>query len=310
MNILVFLIGSIRGNDKTWKTLKKNILDINNADLGLCYSGKKNNKNNYLYNIAKYIIESEIYDDWSDYFDKVSEEINNNKNYKWRNILNKMNWHWSGGGVFGGLKYKNCPNIKAINDKGIICGGGIYILFIYHHMIRNFIIKNKLLDKYERFIIAITDLLYFSSINLNNLSNEHIWIPKKYLQKFGVDSSFIVINKDNILKYLNTLGELVKNPEIMLNHQMNQVNTCLAIKDFINPEVYMKLFLIRNNLFDKIKTFEPYFLMLITKKNDNTKKFNFKKCKYLKYFNVYVRYKYEYETICKKYPNLKNKFLY
>ena len=66
-NYLVVLTGLPRGGEKTWTTLKKNVLEPLDADLAICTENNINKSTN-LYSMADYLWLFDEKDDWISYY--------------------------------------------------------------------------------------------------------------------------------------------------------------------------------------------------------------------------------------------------
>jgi hypothetical protein len=64
---IVFLIGNLRCGEPAWESLYKNVLDFNQADLGLVVGASDDKYNDAsLWKRAKYIFREKEYTDWGD----------------------------------------------------------------------------------------------------------------------------------------------------------------------------------------------------------------------------------------------------
>ena len=64
---IVFLIGNLRCGEPAWESLYKNVLDFNNADLGLVVGSSDDKYNDAsLWKRAKYVFREKEYEDWGD----------------------------------------------------------------------------------------------------------------------------------------------------------------------------------------------------------------------------------------------------
>jgi hypothetical protein len=70
---IVFLIGNLRCGEPAWESLYKNVLDYNQADLGLVVGASDDKYNDAsLWKRAKYIFREKEYKDWGDALGKFS----------------------------------------------------------------------------------------------------------------------------------------------------------------------------------------------------------------------------------------------
>lgn len=64
---IVFLIGNLRCGEPAWESLYENVLDYNNADLGLVVGSSDDKYNDAsLWKRAKYVFREKEYEDWGD----------------------------------------------------------------------------------------------------------------------------------------------------------------------------------------------------------------------------------------------------
>lgn len=133
---LVIIMGNLRGGEEAWRSLYKNVLDGNSADLALIL-GPANSTSNYhypnssLYTRAKYVWNFREYNDWADAID----------------LINGTSWRETH------LPYFNRKRTGLMGGvKGHLGSGAIIFMirwFLSQHLLGN----PDVLDQYERFVL-------------------------------------------------------------------------------------------------------------------------------------------------------------
>jgi hypothetical protein len=141
---LVIMIGNARGGEDTWNTAYKNLIDINNADLAICFGKTDNHSNPSLYKKSKYVWEIEEYSNWREYYAKYLNNF-------WEKSL-------SLGIQIGPID--NRPGSAAIQFA------------IKHFLLHNFL---SILETYKNIIITRSDYFYLKPDILK--SDNFVWIP-------------------------------------------------------------------------------------------------------------------------------------
>jgi hypothetical protein len=208
---LVIIIGTMRGGEKAWSSAVKNLVDINNADLAVLASDKSviTDKNSSFFRIAKYVWQHVEYDDWADAVDLIDGP------YWKKNILPFFD---TAGGIFSGL-----PGIK----------GSAVIIFMLRWFLSKTLVKEGILEMYDRFIITRSDYYYLCPFNIRHLDLENfVWIPSSEGYG-GYTDRFLVVGKNNILKALDILPPILK-------MNSSNIKTIAASGEFRNPESLIK----------------------------------------------------------------------
>ena len=160
---LVIILGNLRGGEEAWKSLYKNVLDVNTADLALIL-GPANSTSNYhypnssLYTRAKYVWNFHEYDDWADAIDLINGT-------SWRET-HLPYFTRKRTGLLGGV-------------KGHLGSGAIIFMirwFLSQHLLGN----PDILNQYDRFVITRADHYYQCQHDFRDLdlSNNTVWIPQ------------------------------------------------------------------------------------------------------------------------------------
>ena len=196
--VLVILIGNLRGGERAWETLYRNVLDPNNADLALCIgTSNSTNKKSSLYSRAKYLWEYPEFDDWADAIDLIQDST-------WRAKI--LGSYQKDRGGFGGV-------------KGHIGSGAVIFMsrwFAAHH-----IQQMNLTTKYERFIVTRSDHYYACPHDLRELDNRYMWVPKGEDYENGITDRHLVCNFGQILPALDIYPPIVQYPDKYVDYQFS-----------------------------------------------------------------------------------------
>jgi len=273
---LVCILGQTRAQDITWTNFNKYILKNLNADLALCVAEKKT-ANNQMYKNANYIWKYKDLDDYSKYFDDAqkillkSQGLNNKPN--WKKLI-KIKHFWL-------ARIKGTSKIK--NNRGIYSSGTGALLIYNRWFLLQKIIKLKLIDKYDRFIITRSDFLWnIHHPKMENLNSKYIWIPdgEKY---GGYTDRHAILSKDNLYDYLNLIEPILLDPEKLYNLMKSKNNW--------NLERYIKFYLDQKGYTKKVKFF-PYIMYSLRNRKIKTTfrpgEYSYKHKFFIKYFKEYL----------------------
>jgi hypothetical protein len=144
---LIILIGSLRGNEKVWSSMYKNLLLPYKADLALCL-GYNENKTSSLYFTSKYIWELPEYEDWEEYYIE-----NFGSNGYWKDSF----------------RFASDTGFSGINGTK---GSSAITLAFRHYLLKN---KKETIEEYDRIILTRTDYFYVREQPI--LSNDYFWFP-------------------------------------------------------------------------------------------------------------------------------------
>jgi len=197
---LVIILSETRASEITYNNFKENVLTPLNADLCICIGVRSNyDYTNPFYQDAIYRFLYDEPENYADAFDYASADIQkeypDHKLMDWREYL-KIPDQFMGG-------------IKGPNQHP----GSAGILLFYRWFLLKELVKNGVLDKYDRFVITRSDFIYtMQHLPIHLLETESIWIP--FGEHYGgYTDRHAILSRSNIQSYLTIL------PEMLLNHR-------------------------------------------------------------------------------------------
>lgn len=263
---LVCILAQVRASELTWISFKKNVLTALDADLALCVGTDKNSsKKNGYYHHAKYVWEYVEPYNYAEAFDYAKSEFKSCQD--WRLLL-KIKGNW-----LGGIKDGTRP------------GSGAILIF-FRWLLAKKLLENKLLSKYDRFIITRSDYLYRASHPpLNLISPKNIWLP--FGQDWGgyTDRHLVASNVD-IVKCLNLMDKIILQPKELYKELYKEMKDR---EDEYSLEKYLTFHIQNNGLEHKIKRF-PRVMFAVRGEKDKTRTMP---GYYDKKLNLIVKYKSE-----------------
>lgn len=204
---IVILWGNMRCGEKAWETLYRNLLDINQADLGLIMGyTRPEYENGTLWKRAKYVWRFDEYDDWADAVDQVSPN--------WQTTVKpKITGKVVGNGMLGG--------VNGAGGSGAIQG-------MIKYWLSQHILEEGLLDKYDYFVITRTDQYYSCPFRLSELSNLDTSVIVPLGEDFsGICDRFYVTGKNQIMASLDLLPQLLNNYNPMAYRAVTNIESFL-----------------------------------------------------------------------------------
>lgn len=262
---LIIILSETRSHQLTFDLFEKNFLNELKADLALCVADNtREDKHNPFYRHAKFIWQYAEPEDWGDAFDEAQKLLGTNRD--WRMLLQVRN-QWLGG-------------IKGDNKQR----GSAAILLFFRWFLKEKIIENDLISKYDRFIITRSDFRHeIPHIPLGILSAEYIWIPNGE-DYGGYTDRHIVVPSKYIINVLSILEEILLKPD--------QLKEKMSFKGNWNLEKFIHFYFEKQNLLKLIRRF-PYTFYTIRLPEGHTRwrkgKLNRKLGAYIKYESEYIR---------------------
>lgn len=274
MKNLIIILAETRACDITFNNIKENLIDILDADLCICIGVKPDyNYDNMFYKSAKYKFLFDEPTDYSEAFENASNIIKNENNL----YNNNNSVHWK---EFLKIKDQFMGGIKDQYNQH--SGSGGILIFFRWFLLQN-LIKNNLLEEYDRFIITRSDYIYkLPHPKLELLNEKFCWIPDEE-HYGGFTDRHVILSKYNIVCYLNILNSFVINS--------NNYFIKMKEKNNWNLERLIKFHLTENNMLDQVKHF-PYIMYSVRALNGTTSwSIGFFSVKY----NYFIKYMTEYD---------------
>ena len=242
--MLVMIIGSLRGGDRTWHSLQRNMLRPNNADLALLVAPGA--KRTYLHRIATHVWDSHEFSDWSLALDGIAGELG----------LNQTSWR----------KFVT-PSVRLCCKKDRSCCmrpeflGPIHwsatVNLVMRWQLKKRLLADELTSRYERFVITRSDQFYACPLTSASLDAQYVWIPggEDY---YGVTDRFVLCSRADVLGCLSIIDGFLQKP--------------WAYDPTANPERYFKYRLIEQGLWSRVRRF-PRQMFTATAPGDQTRGF-------------------------------------
>jgi hypothetical protein len=246
--VLVCVLAQTRAHQLTWPYFKKNVLDELGGDLALCIGvGDDYDYGNPFWQHAKYRWTSPEYEDFGDAFDLAQSCLAHGKSpitFDWRNIMAiKDQW-------LGGIKGPEAHP------------GSAGILIYFRWLLLHNLLVERVLDKYDRFVITRSDFLWtIPHPPLSVLSPADIWLPDGEFYG-GLTDRHHVLSKADLPKVINLIDDILLRPD-RLFARMSHHNGW-------NLEQYILFHLSEQGLLKRISLF-PYVMFSVRGENDKTR---------------------------------------
>ena len=262
---LVIVLGNVRGGTPAWKSMIREVLDPNRADLALLIgAGDVTHPptRTLLHERAKYIWTVPEFDDWADAMEDIP-----NKPHDWRER------------VFGRVNATRKGNIL-LGAAHNISGSGA-LVFMFRFYLSQKLVEHNLLAIYNRFVVTRSDHYYLCVHDLSELSNDYLWVPGGS-DHVGICDRHFIASNETILPALDILPPLVRNPEAYAE----QIQTYPY-----NTERFLLLRWNQEGLGPRIQRFNRT-MFLVASSDDQTR---WKpKGRYIENLDVYLKYSQEY----------------
>lgn len=244
---LVIVLGQARADKLTWASFKSNLLDELDADLALCIgdSPDNNDQNQYWANaIFRWTVPE--YEDFGDGFDHIQLD-RYGKITNWREIL-KVKDQWLGG-------------IKGEGEQP----GSAGLLIYFKAKLYDILMKEKMTQLYDRFIITRSDFIWEVPHPLvGRLNPANIWIPYGEFY-WGVTDRHVVISKEYLKAYLDLIDPILKDTPKLIENML-----AYNPKPNWNHEQYILFHLKSLNQASKIR-FLPYMMFSVRGQSTQTR---------------------------------------
>lgn len=265
VRILVCLISQGRADKRCFDSFNKHVLKVLNADLLIFFEKDKSNKNNLYVKHANYKYFNEKYSDFGFAIDKICNSFQLS-DLNWREILSiKSNW-------LGGIRGKNSQK------------GSAGILIYYRYMLGRLLIKEKIISKYDYFILSRSDFMWelphppvsYFRRNIGLMYGEHYG---------GYSDRHMIIPREYFVTVLSSLEDIIFNRKKLIREMSHFKEWNL--ESFLYYTIKTKL----NSV--KIKYF-PYSAYLVREKNGKT---TWSFGVFNKKLNLFVKYPSEYSLV-------------
>ena len=275
---LVIIMGNLRGGEKAWGSLYKNVLDVNDADLALIIGEESTNStqplypNNTITKRAKYIWTFPEYNDWMDAVDLINGS-------EWRQTVLPRFMKKQTDGLFGGF-------------AGMNYGSGAIMMMMRWFLSQRLQADPNILKQYDRFVVTRSDHYYQCPhlFNLYDLSENNVFVPTGE-DWGGLCDRHLVVSRENILAALDLMPALLRDPSI--------VEKARGPRGPPNPEAILRDSFKVHNL--TVKRFDRMMYTCATER-DNTRGMKAKDA-IPGIPDLYLKYKGEYSLTQRTCPN-------
>jgi hypothetical protein len=168
---LVCLLGSLRGGERTWTSLRENLLDLNGADLALMIG--KTTQRTLLHKWARYVwtIPERSDAEWGVALDHIAAQLK---------LPNPMAWRGDLG--FFKVTKRIAPRVHANISwmSPAFLGPSQWsatINLVMRWELKHRLIKHGLHRKYKRFVVTRSDQFYSCPLDLQTLDPKYVWVP-------------------------------------------------------------------------------------------------------------------------------------
>jgi hypothetical protein len=246
--VLVCVLAQTRAHQLTWPSFKKHVIDELNADLAVCIGiDAAYDYRNPFWTHAKYRWTVPEYDDYGDGFDWAQRCLlppGTPNIPDWRILLQVKN-EWLGG----------------INGREAHQGSGGILIFFRWLLLKN-IMEERILQRYDRFIITRADF-HWSCPHppLSLLRRELMWFPDGEFYG-GITDRHVVVSSEDVESGLSLIDNLLIKP--------NEIAKAMCHWQKWNIEQYMLFHLIRRGVFPRVGLF-PYVMFSVRGSRDQTR---------------------------------------
>ena len=266
--VLVCVIGQTRSHQLTWKGFKKHVLDELQADLALAIGVDDTyDYGNPFWQHARYRWPTQEFDDYGDAFDQAQRWLCRDTGIEppdWR-ILLKIKHYW-----LGGIKGDEAHR------------GGAAIPLYFRWWLRHNLIRDAVLQHYDRIIVTRSDFMWtIPHPPMSLLSRDNLWFPDGEYY-YGLTDRHMVASAEHILDATNLMEDVLLRPK--------QLAAAMAPCSRWNMESVLAMHLERVGLRAKVKVF-PYVMFAVRGEQDVTRG---ALGKFVDEVGAYVKYPREY----------------
>ena len=281
-----YAYNTISSNRDKYETLKNinalygKIQNPHDFNHNVNYYGKNDNILNFdNFNDDEIVMHTNNFPDdlWKNQVFGIKHSDNNNLISQKNVITYKKPLYWR---EFLKIKNQFLGGVKDIYHEH---PGSAGILIFFRWFLLKKLVENDLIKEYDRFIITRSDYIYQLPHPKVELMNENcIWIPDSE-HYCGYTDRHAVLSKNNIIKYLNILNNLVL--------RSNEYFMKMRTKNDWNLEQLIKFHLEENNVLHLVKEF-PYVMYTVRNLNGTTR---WSEGTYSSDLGYYIKYQTEYD---------------
>lgn len=240
--VLVCILGQVRAHRLTWANFKDNVLDALGADLAVCIGTDAgfDPANPYFAN-ARHRWSIPEFADYGDGFEMARQSLGGEA--AWRALLAVRN-QWLGG-------------IRAENAHP---GSGAIQIFFRWFLLHN-LLKDGLLDRYDRFIVTRSDFFYLCPHPpIECLDRKALWIPDGE-DYGGVTDRHLVVSADDLVASLGLIDDILLRPCALAAE--------MSGRDDWNIERYLRFQFEKKGLAPRVRRF-PYVMFTVRGQTDSS----------------------------------------
>ena len=244
---LVCVLAETRAHSISWKSFEANVLHALDADLALAIGITDTFEyNNPFWANAKYRFTCPEYHDYAKAFDFAQEfeKKENSPINSWREILaTKDQWL---GGILGADRHP---------------GSGAILIFYRWFLLHN-LVKQNVLNEYDRFIITRSDFVWLCPHPpLRYLDPAYIWIPDGQYYG-GITDRHAVLTRRQLSDYLSLIVPIISN--------VTDLAQRMSFRSDWNLEKYILFHLYERGYKRRLKFF-PYVMYSAREENGSTR---------------------------------------
>ena len=193
---------------------------------------------------------------WRNQVYSIKKSTNDNFVYQENIITYKKPLHWKKLLNFGNNKYNISDSINLLSTQK-------YKLLFYMWFLLKNIIKNNLIDKYDKFIILDNKILYDEPhLPIEQFDENFIWLSQ-YVNNNNYLEGHIILSNKNIFTYLNILNDFfIRSNKYYIKIQNNIKNNIQEINEYTNNfyiDKIIKLYFEEHKILSSFKKFPQYY---------------------------------------------------
>jgi cephalosporin hydroxylase len=238
--VLVCIIGQTRAHEFTWESFRANVLAELGADLAICIGYDEDyDVSNPFFQHAKYRFLLPEQNDFGVELDRIS--LASGILPRWHKLLE------IGGQFLGGV-------------QGTPGSGALQMIFRWH--LREGLLREGLLDSYDRFVITRSDFIYTAPHpNMRVLNSRWIWLPDG--QDYGgLVDRHIVVSAADVIQSLSVIEDVLRHPGEWIE--------LMAKMPIQNIECTLRGYFERKRLLARVRRF-PYIMYAVRGEKDRTR---------------------------------------